>query len=317
MRQERLVRDLAGDAGDVVVAEEGLRRRRPGERRVAAEGVGQLPHVGVDQAAPGRLPQLVLGDRVQPGRLGDRGVVAVDDLAEEPAARPRGTGGVGHVPQERRRDGVGGVQAPRGDAGAGPPLERAEHEVPHGRLVGGRGRRARRAPRRCRSRARCPGPAQPSSGQVSRNHDAYGEDGPCASTSWKAGCSRPDVVEHPVQGHGDAALPRRRDQVREVVGVAQARVDPQVVDGVVAVAGAGEDGAEQQPVGPERDDVVEPALQARQPVDDRGAVGQRLGLRPEEAERVQVPPQPRRAPGGAGRAAHAQPPAGTRAVSRT
>src|SRR3712207_6941721 len=54
-----------------------LFRSVPGQRRI------ELEEVGVVERAPDRLPQLVLGDRVQV-RLGDEpGVVAVHDLAHQ------------------------------------------------------------------------------------------------------------------------------------------------------------------------------------------------------------------------------------------
>ena len=57
---------------------------------VPAQRVGELVQVRVVERAPDRLPQLVLGDRVQPA-LGDEArVVAVDDLAHR--GRRRGAG---------------------------------------------------------------------------------------------------------------------------------------------------------------------------------------------------------------------------------
>jgi hypothetical protein len=67
-----------------VVADEGGGDLGVEEAVVAGQGPGQLVGVAVVEARPDRLPQLVLGQRVDGGGPGDRGVVAVDDLAEEP-----------------------------------------------------------------------------------------------------------------------------------------------------------------------------------------------------------------------------------------
>ena len=54
----------AGDARDVVVADEGLRHEGVEELVVPCQRPGELPEVAVADRAPDRLPQLVLGDRV-------------------------------------------------------------------------------------------------------------------------------------------------------------------------------------------------------------------------------------------------------------
>jgi hypothetical protein len=98
-----------------------------------------------------------------------------------------------------------------------------------------------------------------------------------------------DMVEHAVEYHPQAPLPGRGHQGVEVVVVAEPRVDPEVIGGVVPVRLGGEDRAEQQPVAAELDRVVKPRFQVPQPVPDRLARGQRRRLRAGEAERVHLP----------------------------
>ena len=95
------------------------------------------------------------------------------------------------------------------------------------------------------------------------------------------------MVEDAVEGDPQAAGVRLGDQAVEVGVVAEPRVDPEVVDGVVAVRFGGEDGTEQEPVAAQVDRVVEPILQLWQAMHDR-----RLRCRrgPGEAERVDLPP---------------------------
>ena len=75
-----------------------------------------------------------------------------------------------------------------------------------------------------------------------------------------------DAVEHEGQAPGAAGL----GETIEGGVVTQAGVDAQMVGGVVAVSGGGEDRPERQAVGAELDGVVEPGLQA---VQARGGAG--------------------------------------------
>src|SRR5699024_6109395 len=78
---------LGGDAGGVVVAHED---QGPSaavsleETLVATDRMGELEQVRVADRGPGRLPQLVLGDRVRSGACGEGRIVAMDDLAQDP-----------------------------------------------------------------------------------------------------------------------------------------------------------------------------------------------------------------------------------------
>ena len=56
---------LAGDPGDVVVADEGHRHEVVEKLVVPHQRPVELVEVAVVEAAPDRLPQLVLGDRVE------------------------------------------------------------------------------------------------------------------------------------------------------------------------------------------------------------------------------------------------------------
>ena len=76
-----------GDPGDVVIADEGQRREAGEKLVVPLQRPVQLEEVAVVEAAPDRLPQLVLGGRVEPGGIDHRRVVAVDELADEPCIR--------------------------------------------------------------------------------------------------------------------------------------------------------------------------------------------------------------------------------------
>ena len=79
------------------------------------------------------------------------------------------------------------------------------------------------------------------------------------------------------------------DLERQVLALGRREVAQDVVGGVVAVRGGGEDRAEQQPVAAPGDEVVQPAQQPRQPVHLAGDLAELL-LGPDEAERVHLPP---------------------------
>ncbi len=156
---------------------------------------------------------------------------------------------VGELPQERRGDGVGRVEAPRGDPGAGPPLEHAREVLPHRRLVVVEGDQAA-VPLEgaVAGLAARPGPAGLGPGQPEPRGVRRGR--PVAEHLAEGPEVPAHVVEHPVQGDGHAAVRGRGHQVREVVGVAEAGVHPVVGDGVVAVAGAAKTGPRSRPSAP-------------------------------------------------------------------
>ena len=96
-----------------------------------------------------------------------------------------------------------------------------------------------------------------------------------------------DVVEHSVQHDVDAAGTAFVDKPGEVLLIAEAGVDAEVVEGVVAVGGGGEDGAEQKAVAAEFHQVVQPRLEG---AEARGGVVLLADRRAEGGQRVDVPP---------------------------
>src|SRR6202035_225505 len=78
---------LARDTRDVMVADEGQRRKAFHKLGVSPQSMVQFEKVAVVETAPDRLPQLVLSGRVEPGFADHRGVVAVNQLPDEPRVR--------------------------------------------------------------------------------------------------------------------------------------------------------------------------------------------------------------------------------------
>ena len=76
-----------GDAGHVVVADEGLRGEPAQEVVVALQRPVEFVEVAVVETAPHRFPQLVLRHRVDTRSLDETDIVAVDDLGDEPRLR--------------------------------------------------------------------------------------------------------------------------------------------------------------------------------------------------------------------------------------
>ena len=103
---------LAGDPGDVVIADERHRHEVVEKLVVPHQRPVELVEVAVVEAAPDRLPQLVLGDGIEAGLSHPRRVVAVDDLTDEPRVAEL----LAHPGEDLRPepvgDGVCGVQAP-------------------------------------------------------------------------------------------------------------------------------------------------------------------------------------------------------------
>jgi hypothetical protein len=84
-----------------------------------------------------------------------------------------------------------------------------------------------------------------------------------------------DVVEHAIKLHPQAAAVRFGYQRVEVAGAAQALVDAEVVEGVVAVGGGAEDGSERDPGRAQLNRVVQPGGDTAQPVLRRPSWGGR------------------------------------------
>jgi hypothetical protein len=135
VRQVPLVVDGAGDAGDVVVADERLRHDGREHRVVAAEGVVELEQVPFLDRVADRLPQLVLGDGVHARGRDDVGVLAVDHLThDEDVGEP-----LPHLRQyprpERRWHGASRVQAPAVGARGEPVDHHGDDVLGDGGLV--------------------------------------------------------------------------------------------------------------------------------------------------------------------------------------
>ena len=263
--------DLAGDAGDVVVADEGRRDEPVQQLVVALEAPVELVEVDVGQRAPGRLPQLVLGDGVHGGGLDEAGVVAVDDLTHEPGVGVALAHGGQDARPEGGVDGVGGVQAPGARAAVEPVGEYPHGQVAHlGGVVveGGQGLVPLEGGVAGAGRSGIvPDGAVPDGGVVEAEEAALLSPGAGGPEQGVLGADVPeDTVEHEGQAPGAAGL----GKAVEGGVITQAGVDAQVVGGVVAVGGGGEDRPERQTVGTELDGVVEPGLQAVQARGDAG-----------------------------------------------
>ena len=98
-----------------------------------------------------------------------------------------------------------------------------------------------------------------------------------------------DVIENAVQKQSQASPTRFGDEVVEIVVVAEPRIDPVMVGGVVTVCARGEDRPERDPRRAELDGVVEPVDHPPQPVFS-GIWGCSRRESTDEAERVDMPP---------------------------
>jgi hypothetical protein len=255
----------ARDPGDVVVADERGRGEGGQQCVVPLDRVRELVAVAVRDAVPDPLPQLVLGQRVHRRVACDRRRVAVDHLAAEPGVREPLPHPRQHPRPERRRHRVRRVESPAVHPAGQPVRHDLHHEVLGGTAVvverdedvvaleQSDGHGLPRLP---------PGP-------VDGEQVGGGRLRALVRQRTERRVLTADVVEHPVQQHPHAPLVRRGDQGVEVGVVAQARVDAEVVDRVVAVGRAREHRAEQQPVQTEVDDVVEPPGQAVEAVFER------------------------------------------------
>ena len=280
-----VVGELARDAGGVVVADEGVRDEVGQHRAVTAERVVELPEVLGLHRAPDGLPQLVLGHGVHPRRGDEVRVVAVDDLAQQPevgVVRQDGLGdrspGIG--PRRVRR-----VEPPPVRADLGPVQDDPGHVVGDRRLGEVELHEVVVALEVHRVR---PGPPDPAPRLGVR---------PVLQGPYDDLVVARHVVEDAVQHDAHTLVAARGREVAERLGGAEPRVDGEVVQSVVAVGGRAEDRPQEQPVGAEGDDVVEPLLELGQA---RYGIGARVGertLRSGEAERVHVPPDGVERPG--------------------
>ena len=267
------VLQLAGDPRDVVVADEGHWDEGVEKVVVPLQRPVELVKVTVVQAAPDRLPQLVLGNRVDARFADVHRVVPVDDFTDKPRvtellANPRQ-----HLRPEPVGDGVGGIEAPS----VGPTSQPMRHHVggviDDFRIVVVERDQFAVSLERLEIVA---GVAEPR-GVVSGNG---------VTVAGKVG---PDVVEDAVEQDPQTPPVRFGDQFVEVPVVTESRVDPVMVGGVVAVRAGGEYRTERNARRAEFDGVVEPFDDSAQTVlvDGRRGIG---GKRADEAERIDLPP---------------------------
>ena len=267
------VLQLAGDPGDVVVADEGHRDERIEKVVVPLQRPVELVEVTVVQAAPCRLPQLVLGDRVEAGFADMRGVVPVDDFADEPCVAELLPNPRQHLRPEPVRDGVGRVETPSVGSTTQPVRHHVDGVVHHIGVVVVEGDQLAVALECLEVVA---GAAEP--------RGVGSCDG--VAIARKVGS---DMVEDTVEQDTQTPPVCFGDQFVEILVVTESRVDPIVVGGVVAVRARGEYRTERDTGGAEFDGVIEPFDDATQPV----LVGARRrigGKRADEAERIDLPP---------------------------
>ncbi len=112
MGRMRGVLQAAGDPGDVVIADERLRHKGFEKGVVPLQRPVQLEEIAVVEAAPDRLPQLILGRRVEPRAIDDRRVVAVDQFSDEPGVGMVLADPGQYLSPESLWHGISSIQAP-------------------------------------------------------------------------------------------------------------------------------------------------------------------------------------------------------------
>ena len=206
----------------------------------------------------------------------------MDHLAHEPGLGELLADGGQHGGPEFGRHGVGGVQPPAVD----PAPQPVHHDVPD--VVTNQGRAVIERDQgvvafEVVGRDHAVGVVQPGHPELGLGSGTFGQ-GLGHRREVSTG-----VVEDAVEQQPHATGPAGGDQGIEIGVVAEPGVDLEVVDRVVAMAARGEDRPEQQPVGAQRDQVIEPSQQLRQAM-NLPASRHRLLLRADEAQRVHLPP---------------------------
>ena len=128
-----VVANAAGNAGDIVVADEGHRHEAAQEVVVALQTPVQLEEVALQRRAPGGLPQLVLGDGIHAGAAHDVRIVAVYHFADDPGVGEFGAHAWQHLGPEFGLDGIGGIQTPGRGAASQPVAHDIDHPIDDGR----------------------------------------------------------------------------------------------------------------------------------------------------------------------------------------
>ena len=214
------VLQLARDSGHVVVADEGHRHEHVQKIVVPRQCMVELVEIAVVQAAPDRLPQFVLRDGVESGIANVHRVVAVDDLADEPCVAELLADAWQHLSPEAVGYRVGGVEAPAIGSAAQPVRHHIDDVVDDVGVVVVQRDELAVALERLVSAA---GGAEPRGVMAVDRVAVTGE-------------VRPDMVEDTVEQDAQAASVRLGDKLVEVRVVAEPRIDPLVVGGVVAVS---------------------------------------------------------------------------------
>ena len=155
----------------------------------------------------------------------------------------RGLEPLGDGVPELRRDCIGGVQAPAVHSGRPPALEHPHHVVDHGRLSWLGFTNASWPSERLGDGCTRRPPGQPV--RTNRRPPESGPDCSACLEFWEVPA---DVVEDAVQDDPQASVVGLvGDDLGQVVGVAQPRIDAEMVDGVVAVALLANTGPSTQP----------------------------------------------------------------------
>jgi hypothetical protein len=208
----------------------------------------------------------------------------MDDLTDEPRVGVRGADRGKHGTPELRRHGIGGVEPPTVRPPAKPVAHHSRHVVGHRRLsMVQRDQLAMALEGVVLGLPAARGPAEAKPAGCRRS-------GPARQRRRETGEAPADVVEDAVEQDAHAAVVGRRDQAVEVAVVTQAGIQPEMVDGVVAMGLRREDRAQGQSRAAELDRMVQPGLDARKAVLDRRARRNRPRLGADETERVHLPP---------------------------
>ncbi len=281
MTVEALIGDSAGDSSDVVIADKGLRQEGFAELGMALEAVGELKQVALVDGVENSLPQFILRHGIE-ARFGDVSrVITMDHFADKPGVGKTLAEAGEHGGPETSGHCVGGIEAPT-VCTAGEPVRHGVGDVllhgggvevePHKRVVSFEGIGA--------GSVGWVAEEEPFAVAVARFR------GDCAL---EQGIAATHVVEHPVENHTDAAGMSLLDQGVEVVLGAEARIDGEVVNGVVAVGFRRKHRAEQECVAAELDEVVKPVSQGTERT-RLGGVGTGRGVGAEETQGIDLPP---------------------------
>ena len=252
---------------------------------MAAQRPFELVEILLLQRRPDGLPQFVLGDRIHGRPAHDVDVVAVDDLAVDERVREVRPHVGQHAGPEVRVDGVGRVQPPAVDAA----VEPMAHDLLHER---GRLRRAVVELHQIQV------PLETGGGRLLAGtvdvEKLRGLRIRVRESLAEHRRTRGQVVEHAVEQDLDAPLVGGGDQAVEGGVIAQAAIDAEVIERVVAMRGGLEDRSELQDVEPQLLHVVEPPDEVIQARGARRSFDGRLGLvsvdgGSGEPQRVDVP----------------------------